>query len=199
MLLTCCLQLVSVSHDESVRFFDPMSGKQLQVCEKAHQSTIYCLAVTTDGQFFATASVRGCSNALSLLPAIWTKVAMGASEALPPSASPILSFPWRPALPPPCHFLRCSYPARCVCTCRPIRASASGTWTLANVCGSSQATAATLSALRGSQAAMTGSSLLAGTKPSKFGTWRRIRRPTPLWATAARSTASACRLMGTLS
>lgn len=96
MLLTCCPQLVSVSHDESVRFFDPMSGKQLQVCEKAHQSTIYCLAVTTDGQFFATASVRGCSNALSLLPAIWTKVAMGAFVRL---SHPVISMA-RCASPP---------------------------------------------------------------------------------------------------
>ena len=49
-------RIVSASHDETIRFWDTMTGEQLRQF-KGHTSTIYKASVTKDGKLLATASV----------------------------------------------------------------------------------------------------------------------------------------------
>ncbi len=55
----CGTRLVSASHDETIRFWDPMSGKQVGASLKGHSSTIYCCAISDDDTMLATSSVSG--------------------------------------------------------------------------------------------------------------------------------------------
>lgn len=49
-------QTLSVSHDETIRFWDTMTGQPLRMY-KGHTSTIYSASVNTAATLIATASV----------------------------------------------------------------------------------------------------------------------------------------------
>ena len=51
-------RLVSVSHDETIRWWDTMTGEQLKIVKNGHTCTIYSVSLSEDGTLLATASVR---------------------------------------------------------------------------------------------------------------------------------------------
>ena len=58
-------QIMSVSHDMTLRWWNTMTGKELveRRIKEAHTSTIYTASISSDGTLLATGSVsEQCSN-----------------------------------------------------------------------------------------------------------------------------------------